>query len=304
MGSGKKITGSILKRLLLPHHLYRVIKLQRGRKRPDRVYEDPQLKLYHDILPGDFLHYGYFDQKDIHPLDMSINMIYKAQERYGEKLVELVTDAQHPVLDIGCGMGGLLRIMNERNLKAIGLTPDKNQAAHIRKTYKNDLLESKFEDMDAEAYAQHFGTVITSESLQYLDLPVSLRLIDSILKPGGKWIACDYFKTGAAGEKSGHNWEYFTHHLDEGGFRIVYQEDITPNILPTIAYVHHWATQIGLPVKEFLTGKMKVKAPGFYYVLEEALPLIDEKLNKNIKTVDPAIFAENKKYILMVIERK
>jgi hypothetical protein len=116
-------------------------------------------------------------------------------------------------------------------------------------------------------------------------------------------VACDYFKTGAAGEQSGHNWEYFTKQLEAGGFKISFQEDITPHILPTIAYVHHWATKIGLPVKSFLTGKLKVKAPGFYYALEEALPMIDEKLDKNIQTVDPKIFAENKRYILMVIAR-
>lgn len=87
------------------------------------------------------------------------------------------------------------------------------------------------------------------------------------------------------------------------GYAIAFQEDITPHILPTIAYVHHWATQIGLPVKEFATNKVKTKAPGIFYAISEALPLIDKKINKNIQTVDPVVFAQNKKYVLMVIQR-
>lgn len=303
MGSKKKIGKTIIKRLLLPQHLIRVIRLQRRRKRKDRVFEDPQLKLYHDILPGDFLHYGYFDDPNTQALDMSINMIYRAQERYGEKLVELITDTNHPILDIGCGMGGLLRLMNQKKLEAIGLSPDVNQVKHIREKYPNKVIEARFEDMDAREYKEHFGTVITSESLQYLDLPAAISIINKILKAEGKWIACDYFKTGEKGEKSGHNWDYFTDELKKGNFKITYKEDITPHILPTIAYVHHWASNIGLPLKDFLIGKLQVKAPGFYYALSEALPEIEKKLDKNIDTVNPEIFAQNKRYTLMVIER-
>jgi cyclopropane fatty-acyl-phospholipid synthase-like methyltransferase len=303
-GSGKKIIGSIIRRFLYPHHLYQVIKLQRNRKRTPRVYDDAQLKLYHQILPGDFLHYGYFENPNIKPQDMSLNMIYEAQDQYGVQLVNLVSDTQSPILDVGCGMGGLLRIMNARAYNATGLTPDKNQVKHIRETYPNEVLEMKFEDLPSEKYIQHFGTVITSESLQYLDLSISLPLIDQVLKQGGKWVACDYFKTASAGEKSGHNWEYFTQQLDAAGFKITYQKDITPHILPTISYVYMWATQIGMPVKDFIIEKIQVKSPGIYYAIKESLPAIDEKIKKNIDTVDPKLFAAHKKYILMVIERK
>lgn len=299
----KNIAKLVLKRFLNPVHLTRVIRLQRGRKKVKRVYDDAQLKLYNEILPGDYLHYGYFDDPTIHPLDMTINMIYNAQNRYAEKLVELITDKQRPVLDIGCGMGGLLGLMNQHKLDATGLTPDINQAKHIREKYPNTLIESRFEDMDGSKYEKHFGTVVTSESLQYLDMAVAFPLIDRILVDGGKWVACDYFRIGAEGEKSGHNWKMFTENLAKYGFKITHETDITPNILPTIAYVHHWAANIGVPVKNFALGKLRVKAPGIHYALEEAIPVIEEKLKKNIDTVDPKIFAANKRYVLLVMER-
>ncbi|HLP19282.1 MAG TPA: class I SAM-dependent methyltransferase [Chitinophagales bacterium] len=298
------IISGIVKRFLYPHHLYQVIKLQRNRKKVLRVYDDAQLKLYSQLLPKDFLHYGYFDDPAIDPHDISINDLYKAQEDYGWQIVNHITDTENPVLDIGCGMGGLLALMQTKNIKAVALTPDKNQVRHVTEKYKGtQVLDCRFEDMPVNGFENYFGTVVTSESLQYLQLDKALPLVNKILKPGGRWVACDYFKKGEAGEKSGHNWQLFTSRLEENGLKITYQRDITPHVLPTIAYVYMWANQIGMPIKEFALGKLEVKAPGIHYALQESLPAIEQKINKNIDTINPTIFAANKQYVLMVIER-
>lgn len=298
------IVSKILRRFIYPQHLYRVIQLQRNRKKVERVYDDAQLKLYSQLLPKDFLHYGYFEDPNIDPHDISINHLYKAQEDYGWQIVNRITDSENPVLDIGCGMGGLIALMQTKNLKTVALTPDKNQVKHVTEKYKGTpVLNCKFEDMPADDYVNYFGTVVTSESLQYLQVDKALPIVQKILKQGGKWIACDYFKKGEAGEKSGHNWELFNRKLQERGLKITYQRDITPNVLPTIAYVYMWANQIGKPVKDFALGKLEVKAPGIHYALQEALPEIEQKISKNIDTINPAIFATNKQYVLMVIER-
>lgn len=299
------ILSNIIKRFVYPQHLFHVIQLQRNRKKVERVYDDAQLKLYSQLLPKDFLHYGYFENPNIDPHDISINHLYKAQEDYGWQIVNLITDLENPVLDIGCGMGGLIALLQTKNLKTVALTPDKNQVRHITGKYKDTtVLDCRFEDMPVSDYENYFGTVVTSESLQYLQLDKALPIVQKILKQGGKWVACDYFKKGDAGEKSGHNWELFNRNLNEQGFKITYQRDITLHVLPTIAYVYMWANQIGMPVKDFILGKLQVKAPGVYYALQTSLPEIDQKINKNIDTITPSVFAANKQYILMVIERK
>jgi len=297
------IIKNILKRALYPNHLYKVLKLQRNKKRGHRHENDAQLKLYGKVLKGDFLHYGYYDNPNTLPEDISLNIFYTAQKRYAEKLVELITDKTNLILDVGCGMGGLLKLMNERKLKAIGLTPDINQINHIKQTYPNEVLHCKFEDIDSDNYIAQFATVITSESLQYLDLKTALPIIDKIMKPGGKWIACDYFRLGQAHEKSGHDWESFNTLLAEHGFKMTSEENITPHILPTIAYIYMWATQIGLPVKDFIVDKIQVKNPGLYYIIEQSLPEIEGKIDKNINIINPTLFAKEKKYVLMGIER-
>lgn len=301
----KKIIFPIIKRFLYPQHLYRVIKLQLGKKKHKRDFDDAQLKLFSKLLPGDFLHYGYFEDVSKKPEDISLNDIREAQENYGWQIVNLITETSQPVLDIGCGMGGLIALMTQKGIKVVALTPDKNQAKHIREKYADtQLLECRFEDMKAEDFPAYFGTVITSESLQYLKLDQALPIIDKILQNGGKWIVCDYFKINDKQGKGGHNWELFTEKLEEKGFRITYQKDITPNVLPTICYVDMLATKIGLPVKDFVLEKIKVKAPGLYYTLQGALPEIDAKIKKNTDKTDPDIFAANKRYMLLVIERK
>ena len=100
-GTLRKVIG----RALLPHHMWRWLRIRRNHERTATKFANAQLQLYNRILPGDFLHYGYFDDPDVKPEDMSFNRIYEAQLRYAEKMVALIPDGADPVLDVGCGMG-------------------------------------------------------------------------------------------------------------------------------------------------------------------------------------------------------
>lgn len=73
----------------------------------------------------------------IHPHDISINHLYRTQEDYGWQ-----------------------------------------QVKHVSKKYKPvPVLDCRFEDMPVSGYENHFGTLITSESLQYLKLDEALPLM-------------------------------------------------------------------------------------------------------------------------------
>lgn len=301
---GSQVVKSIIKRFVYPKHLWKVISLQRSKKRGDRAYDDAQLKLYGQMLPSGFLHYGYFKNANVKPEDISLNMLEQAQLDYALKLADLIIDNDSPVLDIGCGMGGLVRVLQERKLNPIALSPDRNQIAYISKQYPNvKTFECKFEDMPTAGYEQKFGTLITSESLQYLKLDKALPLMDELLKPGGRWIACDYFRFGEATERSGHNWENFKERLKAAGFKITFEEDITSHIVPTIAYAHMWGSRIALPLKDYIFSKIKTKQPGIYYAMSEAIDSINVSIDLNMETVNPSTFANQKKYVLLVMER-
>ncbi len=299
------ILSPLIKKLINPLELARILKMQRNRKKVERVYDDAQLKLYGQILKGDFLHYGYFDDPNIKAEDISLNMIYHAQWRYADLLASKIENTQGEILDIGCGMGGLIKILLERGMKPVALTPDKTQIHHITEKYPQvQRYHCRFEDIPLEENRNRFTTLITSESLQYLKLDEALPLLYNISTPDAQWVACDYFRTGDKAEKSGHQWNVFLEKLHASGWEIVYEQDVTPNILPTIAYVYHWGNNILKPLVDFGIGKMEVKAPGWHYAAAETIEKLKEKLEKNLRTVDPELFGANKRYKLLVFKKK
>ena len=198
-------------------------------------------------------------------------------------------------------------MLKERGFTPVALTPDRTQAKHLRQTQPDvPVIESKFEDLpDVESHAGRYPTVFTSESLQYLKLDRALPLMERILKPGGTWIACDFFriKIGSGGGKGGHDWDGFHQKLADAGWRIDFERDVTAHILPTLRYINMWARQFGQPALEFALHKLRAKQPALHYVLEDVLTMVHETIEANLQVIDPGAFAENKKYVLLVMRR-
>jgi cyclopropane fatty-acyl-phospholipid synthase-like methyltransferase len=298
-----KAVRSVLKRAASPRHLHRAISLQRQRRKIKRSSNDPQLKLYAEILPGDFLHYGYFDDPDTPPQEISLNDIHRAQLRYAELLLEKITDTSSPILDVGCGMGGLIKLMLDAALQPVALTPNKDQIRYVKEKYPQvPAIEAKLEEISATEHSGRYGTVITAESLQYLDFDVALPLIEKLLKPGGRWIASDYFRIDGEKSRSEH-WHSFEERVAKAGFRFVHQQDITPNVLPTMRYVHMWGNDIGRPVLNFCFGKLQTKQPGMHYLLQELIGDLTRNMDFYLDVVNPETFAARSKYMLLVMEK-
>jgi cyclopropane fatty-acyl-phospholipid synthase-like methyltransferase len=296
--------GSFLSRAVNPLQWLRAIGLQRGRKANRHLFDDAQLALYAKILPSDFLHYGYFDDTQLRPEDMSLAGIGQAQRRYAELLLDLVVNPTDTVLDIGCGMGGLCRMLNDRGIQAVALTPDRLQASHVRATQpKVPVIRCKFEALPAEEHRAAFGTVITSESLQYLKLAQALPILRTILKPGGRWIACDYFHSRPSDDRSCHVWDEFTAQLAGDGWKIISQRDITANVLPMLRYVHMWATRFGVPLMQFAFLRLRRKQPAIHHMAGGVIERLEQLAADHIGLIDPEKFSRNKRYMLCAIVR-
>jgi len=295
----------LLKKLMWPPHLWKAYSANKNRKKVARSKEDPQLKLYDQILKTGFLHYGYFDDP-LKPADeISIKDIRQAQIRYAELIMEQITDTKGAVLDIGCGMGGLIRLLLDKGLPTTGITPDRVQINYISEKYPTaKLIHAKFQKMPVSEYSHFFDTVIHSESLQYMGLEKAINNVLAILKPGGRWIVVDYFRLDDAHEKSGHKWNDFLQKLEKHNLEIIYKKDITANIRPTLDFIYMWGNEIGKPIFEFLIAKLERKHPGKHYLLKEVIENLNDKIDKNLDIVSPEIFTKDKNYILMSIERK
>ncbi|MGD8523196.1 MAG: hypothetical protein PVF56_18760 [Desulfobacterales bacterium] len=304
MKLSKELRSAFLE-IFKPRRLLKFLKIQRGKKKLKRVRSDAQLKLYSEMLSGDFLHYGYFENPDIKPEDVSLNDIERAQFAYAKLFLEKITDRSSPILDIGCGMGGLSNMLSNANLTPVALTPDINQFKYIEKKYPYiELIRGKFEELDVDRYKDYFGTVITSESLQYLKLDGSLDIINKILKKKGEWLVCDYFRKNTSFEKSGHYWDTFLTKIRERGFVIIYEKDITANVLVTLKFVHMLSRRIGIPVMRFTLEKFKSKQPGFFYLMEDVANKLKDTANDGMESVNPERFEKEKKYMFLVIKRQ
>lgn len=320
--TGGWILKELLGRALLPHHVVRWLRRRRAHRRVPTVHANAQLLLYNRMLPGDFLHYGYFDDPETPAETISFDGLYRAQLRYAEKLMERMDRPGDPVLDAGSGMGGMLGLLRESGCEVTGLTPDRHQVEHIGRNYPGiPVLHRRFEDMlageFADRYRAHFGTVIHSESIQYMQPRGVFAVMRAILAPGGSWIVADYFRDGktggadgrtggagkAARERSGWRLDDFRGRLAEHGFVVADETDITANVLPTLGFAHLLASRIGLPAVDFAADKLRAKSPLLHYLVENVAERVRAAAHRSAAVIDPAGFAAHKRYIVMTIRR-
>lgn len=293
------LIGKLCRRAFSARRLRGARRAARRQKFVARVRDDAQLKLYGELLPGGFLHYGYFEDPQICPREISLADVERAQRLYADEMLRGIGPDDGPILDVGCGLGGLSRLLLERGLEPVALSPDRHQIAHIRESYPGiETLEMRFEDLDGDAHRGRYGVVLTAESLQYLEMDVALPLIQKVLRPGGRWLACDYFRTGDQGSDS-ETWQSFAARLERHGFEVCSRRDITPHVLPTLAYLHLWGAEIARPILRFGVGKIKRKAPAVHHLLEETLETLNGRIEHHLDLVDPVIFAANYRYLLL-----
>lgn len=271
--------------------------------RYDRTVNDLELKLYSKILHNDMLHLGYFDDVNTPPEFIAIGHIEQAQNRYAEILAEQIIDKDLPVLDVGCGMGGLSKYLLSKGINVEALTPDRNQINYIESMENGPVCHhSRFEDFMTE---NRYGTVINSESLQYLNIDKTFRKLNHIILPGGRWIISDVFRRHEeSSNKSGHRIGDLMCRVKEYGWKIIYERDITPNVLPTLRLLHMYVDRYLVPLSHYAEEKFTYKKAWLYYLTKNIRTAISEKSRKEILAIEPELFLAEKKYMLYVLQKE
>jgi len=293
----------IILKLLNPLNYIRAYLYHRRSGRYDKSSYDLELFLYSKVLENDMLHYGYFEDINISSDTISIREVEDAQVRYAENVIDKINNVKAPILDVGCGMGGMAGLLLQRGFIVEALTPDENQKSYIDNKYK-DLVchRCKFEDFNS---ARKFGTIINSESLQYISLDKAFENAEILILPGGRWIILDYFRLCRDTiANSGHLLEDFIREIEEHGWNIVYKKDITQNILPTIKVIDMYAKRFLLPMVHYAFENLRFKKPWLYYLTADIRDLINNKIDRELASIDPERFIKEKRYMFYVLEKR
>jgi len=275
------------------------------RNRAGRSVWDPQhdleLALYGAVFGNNFLHYGYFREPPADPESISLADVKQAMDDYASLLVERVRPGER-VLDVGCGMGGLLARLDAAGVRPTGLTPNRSHAAHIRAQWPHiPLLEGTLESFDPAQRPERYDAVINSESFQYIALDEGIKQVKAFLAPGGRWIVIDYFRLKPdTKNRSGHLLADFDAAIARHGLRVVERVDVTDHVVPSLAYARVLAERFALPVAHFFSEKFFLRHPFLGYLFQ---PNVQEKLgNVRLDTLDPEVFKREKRYVLYVLQ--
>jgi SAM-dependent methyltransferase len=291
----------VLTRLLNLPALFRHLRENRTGRSVWDPADDLELALYGAVFGNNFLHYGYFPEPPADPESISLADVKQAMDDYASLLVERVQPGER-VLDIGCGMGGLLARLDAAGARPTGLTPNRAHAAHIRAHWPHiALLEGTLESFDPAVRPERFDVVINSESFQYIALDAGMQRVRGFLAPGGRWLVIDYFRLRADSKnRSGHLLADFDAAIARHGFTVAERVDVTDNVVPSLAYARVLAERFALPVAHFFSEKFFLRHPFLCYLFQ---PNVRDRLaHVRLDTLDPEVFRREKRYLLYVLE--
>ncbi len=210
------------------------------------------LNLFSFFLGTRDLHYGLWNDD----LEVCIQNLPEAQQRYSEFLIGHIPDGVSRILDVGCGAGGLASELLKRGFRVEGVSPSplltetaQQQAGSDFKIHQGRFEDIRFDEKD------RFDLVMFSESFQYIDLDSVLDNARKRLNPGGYILICDFFKTGAPGKSvigGGHRIDRFMKVLEASGLEVLADEDITRETAPNLDIVEQMGRELFYPTAKLI----------------------------------------------------
>ncbi len=183
------------------------------------------------------LHYGLWGAN----MDVCAANVGPAQEAYTAKLFGLLPKGPLRILDIGGGAGE-----TAKKLVALGhhveiVIPSAFLAQRCRENAGPEAVvhECMFEDFQTD---QIFDICMFSESFQYIPMDLALEKSTGLLAKGGAIIVSDCFRNppffASTNSESkvggGHSLAEFRDLLASGRFEVLFDEDITEQVAPTV----------------------------------------------------------------------
>ncbi len=104
--TGGNVAGAFVRTIINPLQLWTAARLQINRKAHRHSFDDAQLALYSKVLPSDFLHFGYFEQTDLKPEDMSLSDVTRARTPMPRKSLNWSARRMNPCWTLAAAWAG------------------------------------------------------------------------------------------------------------------------------------------------------------------------------------------------------
>ena len=182
------------------------------------------------LYGSEHLHYGLFERD----IPVAIGYLKAAQDRYLERLFELIPAGVRTILDVGCGSGKTAELLIERGYAVDCVSPGTvlTQIAEDRLGDRATIYHGKFQTV---AIDKHYDLVLFSESFQYIPLESALARSISVLNRGGHILICDFFNKPDSGKSpigGGHNFYAWEETYRRYPLEVIVDRDITSETAP------------------------------------------------------------------------
>ena len=209
------------------------------------------------FLGIEHLHYGYWPAD----LDVNINNLRIAQEKYTDFLISHIPAGAQTILDVGCGSGQTAKRLIEMGHKVACVSPNPTLNKKVRQLLGDSvrIYECRYEDLETD---DKFDLVLFSESFQYMKVDKAMAKTSQILSPTGWLLICDIFKKDIDGVKNtggGHRLSRFYRYIANLPFNPVEDLDITDFTSPNLDLLDQTLKNVVEPILEstisFLSGR-------------------------------------------------
>lgn len=276
----------------------------------EKIRPNVMLKYYLDLSGGDYLHWGYWQDG----AELTRENSQLAQDRYAEKLCELIPSGVKSILDVGCGVGGNAKKLKNKGYDVAGLAPDPYQEQLFQQRTGGEIpfFLTTFQDYQPD---RAFDLILMSESVQYIPLDQSFAKAKEMLPKGGYLLTSDYYRLeNSRGVKEHHlpsiYLEDFLKEAAVQGFEILKQEDISKAVLPTLQYGQMLYSRYIKPTLSAQVLALKVHLPIGHKILRLLLRFrvkgetIETIIRNNLVPLRPEIFTKYMKYMMILFQKK